>query len=109
LPSHCAVTLLPCGWTFEADPARTLLDAAAAAGIRLPAACRNGTCRTCLCRSRSGAVAYGTSRPGLTTDELEDGWLLPCIAHAVTDLCIEAPAAEPLEPEPPRPIMVGPR
>ena len=31
--------------------------------------CRNGTCRTCLCRLDSGQIAYEIEWPGLTREE----------------------------------------
>ncbi|RYF40147.1 MAG: 2Fe-2S iron-sulfur cluster binding domain-containing protein, partial [Comamonadaceae bacterium] len=31
-----------------------LLQAAATAGLDMPSSCRNGTCRTCICRLESG-------------------------------------------------------
>jgi ferredoxin len=107
LPSY-TITLLPDRQSFAADGEQTLLHAAALAGIRLPSSCRNGTCRTCMC-SAEGKVNYGTERPGLSTDEIEDGWILPCVARPASDLVLDAPGAEPLVTVPPRPIATGPR
>ena len=90
LPS---VRLEPSGWHFEATPGRTLLDAASAAGIELPRSCRNGTCRACRCLLRSGSVVYRIEWPGLLAEEKREGWILPCVAHAQTDLVVEAPLA----------------
>lgn len=93
------VTLEPQGWHFEADEALTLVVAAQQAGIRLARSCRNGTCRSCLCRLRSGAVRYTIDWPGLSVDEKAEGLILPCVACAVAPLVIEAPAATLLTPE----------
>ena len=87
------ITLAGQGWTFDADAPDTVLEAAEQAGIRLPSSCRNGTCRTCLCRSSSGAVRYKIEWPGLSLDEKREGYILPCVAIATSDLTIEAPAA----------------
>jgi ferredoxin len=87
------VTLAEQGWTFEAEAPATVLESAERAGIRLPSSCRNGTCRTCICLSTSGAVRYKIEWPGLSFDEKCDGYILPCVAVADTDLVIEAPAA----------------
>lgn len=103
------VTLAPTDWRFEAGADEALVAAAARAGIRLPASCRNGTCRTCMCALVEGEVAYPGGRPGLTAEEMEEGWILPCVGRARSDLRIEAPDAEILEKLPPRPIMTGPR
>jgi ferredoxin len=70
-----------------------VLRAAEAAGIDLPSSCRNGTCRTCLCRLQSGSVRYLVEWPGLSPDEKRDGYILPCVAVALTDLVLEAPLA----------------
>ncbi|MET0267609.1 MAG: 2Fe-2S iron-sulfur cluster binding domain-containing protein [Duganella sp.] len=82
------------GWSFDAAAPATLLEAAERAGIRLPSSCRNGTCRTCLCQLSSGAVRYRIEWPGLSLEEKRDGYILPCVAIASTDLSISAPAAK---------------
>lgn len=81
------------GWTFDAEAPDTVLEAAEQAGIRLPSSCRNGTCRTCICLSTSGTVRYKIEWPGLSLDEKREGYILPCVAVATSDLVIEAPAA----------------
>ena len=89
------VTLAPSGWTFDAGAGGvTLLAAAAAAGIALPSSCRNGTCRTCICRMTAGSVSYRIEWPGLSREEKAKGWILPCVAVAESDLSIEARHAE---------------
>jgi len=87
------ITLAGQGWSFEAEAPETVLEAAGRAGIRLPSSCRNGTCRTCICLSTSGAVRYKIGWPGLSLDEKREGYILPCVAIATSDLVIEAPAA----------------
>ncbi len=87
------VRIVPAGWTFEASRAVTLLEAAAHAGVRLPSSCRNGTCRTCMCRLASGQVSYRIEWPGLLPEEKAQGFILPCVAMAASDLVIEAPLA----------------
>lgn len=91
--STVTVTLAGQGWTFAAAAAETVLQAAERAGVRLPSSCRNGTCRTCLCRVVSGTVQYRIDWPGVSADERRDGYFLPCVAVGATDLVIEAPAA----------------
>lgn len=88
------VTVEPLGSTFEAPAELTVLEAAQFAQIRLPRMCRNGTCRTCICRLVSGTVRYTIEWPGLTREEKAEGLVLPCVAIAETDLLIEAPEAE---------------
>ena len=90
--SH-TVTLLPSGWRFAVPEGATILNAAEAAGIELPSSCRNGTCRTCLCRMEQGAVRYLVEWPGLSFDEKRDGDILPCVAVPQQDLVLYAPLA----------------
>lgn len=87
------ITLEGKQWQFDAGPETTVLAAAEQAGIRLPSSCRNGTCRTCLCQLRSGSVRYKIEWPGVSLDEKREGYFLPCVALAETDLTIVAPAA----------------
>ncbi|KVE28600.1 (2Fe-2S)-binding protein [Burkholderia singularis] len=88
------VRVEPLGVDFEAPESLSLLEAAGFAGISLPRSCRNGTCRTCLCRLRDGAISYRIEWPGVSADEKAQGWILPCVAIARSDLVIEVPEAE---------------
>ncbi|RKP50202.1 2Fe-2S iron-sulfur cluster-binding protein [Pararobbsia silviterrae] len=87
------IRIEPAGWAFDARADETVLDAARAAGYLLPSSCRNGTCRTCLCKLASGAVRYTIEWPGITTDESDDGWILPCVAAAESALVLDVPYA----------------
>ncbi|HEX5342751.1 MAG TPA: 2Fe-2S iron-sulfur cluster binding domain-containing protein [Duganella sp.] len=87
------ITLAGQGWSFDAEAPDTVLQAAERAGVRLPSSCRNGTCRTCICQSSSGTVRYKIDWPGLSLDEKREGYILPCVAIATSDLVIDAPAA----------------
>ncbi|GLU31856.1 2Fe-2S iron-sulfur cluster-binding protein [Trinickia caryophylli] len=84
----------PLGRSFEAPAHLSLLEAATAAGVRLPRSCRNGTCRTCLAQLRGGTVSYRIEWPGLTKEEKAEGFVLPCVAIAKTNLILVAPGAE---------------
>ncbi|MCC8400551.1 2Fe-2S iron-sulfur cluster-binding protein [Paraburkholderia sp. MMS20-SJTN17] len=83
----------PLGASFEAPDSLTILEAAAFANLRLPRSCRNGTCRACLCRIKSGQVRYSIEWPGVSREEKAEGYILPCVAIAETDLVIEVPDA----------------
>jgi ferredoxin len=91
--SRHRILIEPAGLAFEAEPDQTVMDAALAAGVSLPRSCRNGTCRTCLCRLRSGDIDYRVEWPGVSFDEREDGWILPCVALALSDLVLDVPGA----------------
>jgi ferredoxin len=84
--------IVPVERTVDAPADRPLLASALAAGVALRSSCRNGTCRACLCRMRSGSVVYRIEWPGLSPDEKEDGFVLPCVAYPTSDVTLEAPA-----------------
>lgn len=88
----------PLGRTFESPASLSLLEAAALAQVRLPRSCRNGTCRTCMCRLLSGSVSYRIEWPGLTKEEKVEGFVLPCVAIAETDVVLWVPEAESAAP-----------
>jgi ferredoxin len=92
MTSH-TILLQPGGLAFQCEPGASLLEGAEAAGIALPSSCRNGTCRTCICRLRSGTAIHLIEWPGLSADEKRDGWILACVAAARSDLELEAPLA----------------
>ena len=86
--------LEPAGLMFEAPACLSLLEAAELAGVpglQLASACRNGTCRICICQLRSGKVAYRIEWPGLSVDEKREGLILPCVAYPLSDVVIELP------------------
>jgi hypothetical protein len=43
---------------------------------------------------RSGSVQYTIEWPGLSFDEKREGYILPCVALATSDLVLESPAAK---------------
>ncbi len=99
--SSYPVLVQPAGLRFEVPAGTSVLLAAQAAGIKLPCSCRNGTCRACMCLLVEGSVVYGIEWPGLSRDEKEEGWILPCVAQATSALEIQAPGAAPFEAQPP--------
>lgn len=92
------LTVLPGGWRLPVRAGQTLLVAALDAGVRLARSCRNGTCRTCLAHVVDGRAHHTIDWPGLSADEKADGWILPCVATADSDLTIDAPGATELPP-----------
>ncbi|MGV8803403.1 MAG: 2Fe-2S iron-sulfur cluster-binding protein [Polaromonas sp.] len=84
--------MAPDGPAFAAPASLALLQAAEQAGLSLLASsCRNGTCRTCLCQLVSGQVTYRIEWPGLSLDEKREGFILPCVAHAASDVVLALP------------------
>ncbi len=93
--ASATVRVEPLGRVFAAAPGATLLRAAEAAGIELPSSCRNGTCRTCICRVRDGRTRHVIDWPGVDADERAEGWILPCVAEALGGggVTLEVPGA----------------
>jgi ferredoxin len=82
------VTLLPSGDVFEARADESLLKAGLRARVGMRSSCRNGTCRTCLCRLEVGTIAYEIEWPGLTREEKDEGLVLPCVARPLSDVVL---------------------
>lgn len=76
---------------FRSPAGQSLLQAALAQGVALPSSCRNGTCRACLCKLVAGEIAYRIEWPGLSREEKTEGWILPCVAEARSDLRLFLP------------------
>lgn len=83
------VQINPSGLQFEQVPGVSILQSGLQSGIRLPNSCRNGTCRTCMCKLFTGEIRYQIEWPGLTREEKAEGWVLPCVAEASSDLVLE--------------------
>lgn len=86
--SSFVVTLLPAGGVFEARADESLLKAGLRAMVAMRSSCRNGTCRTCICRLDSGTIAYEIEWPGLTREEKAEGLVLPCVARPLSDVVL---------------------
>jgi ferredoxin len=86
---HFIVVVEPSRLRYEARADVPLLQSAREAGLILPSSCRNGTCRTCVCRMREGSVRYAIDWPGLSVEEKAEGFILPCVAIPTSALVIE--------------------
>ncbi|OZB70261.1 MAG: hypothetical protein B7X30_09540 [Thiomonas sp. 13-64-67] len=87
---HVAV-IEPSGSHVAIAPSETLLQAALAAGIRFPHNCRVGSCGTCKCRLIEGKVHQLTDASYvLSTEELQQNYILACQAQAKTDIRVIA-------------------
>lgn len=87
------VRVEPAGLQYDVEGDLSLLEAADFGRVQLPSSCRNGTCRTCMCRLISGTVRYVIEWPGLSAEEKAEGWILPCVAKPTSDVVIEQNAA----------------
>lgn len=66
----------------------SVLSAARAAGMRLPASCAKGMCGTCKCKLVSGTVEM-KHEGGIRQREIDQGMILICCARPTSDLVIE--------------------
>lgn len=69
-------------------PGTTILEAARAAGLRLPASCTKGMCGTCKSRLVSGSIDMRHAG-GIRQREIEQGLILICCARPTSDLVID--------------------
>ncbi|MDN3919850.1 2Fe-2S iron-sulfur cluster-binding protein [Roseateles violae] len=96
--SRYRIVIEPQAWAFDCEEPQTVLLAALAAGLVLPHSCRNGTCRACIAQLLEGRIAYRIEWPGLSREEKDEGWILPCVACPRSDLRIAAPATQRPDP-----------
>lgn len=68
--------------TVEAD--ETVLQAAIRASLDPPFSCQMAACSTCMAKLESGEV-YMDETDALTQEEIDDGYVLTCQAHPLTD------------------------
>ncbi len=101
------LTITPLGVTVPVAPGQSLLEAALAAGVRMPASCRNGTCRTCMARLLEGRVHYRVDWPGVLAEERAEGFTLPCVALPDGDVTLEQALATTSAASPARPSSSG--
>jgi ferredoxin len=73
---------------FDAWSNQPLLHSMEQGGVNWPSSCRNGTCRTCIGKLEAGTVRYEIEWPGLTQEEKDEGYVLPCVAHPCSDVVL---------------------
>jgi ferredoxin len=76
------------GPLFDAWAHQTLLLSMEQGGIDWPSSCRNGTCRACYSKLTQGQVRYEIEWPGLSAEEKEAGYVLPCVAYPCSNLSL---------------------
>lgn len=70
--------------TITVEPDQTILDAAIKADMDPPYSCTVGVCTTCRAKVKSGKVRMD-EREGLSDAEIEEGYVLTCQSHPLTD------------------------
>lgn len=70
--------------TIEVDAKDKILDAALKNNIDAPYSCRSAICSTCMAKLEDGKVEMEMNHV-LTDGELEEGYIVTCQSHPVTD------------------------
>ena len=85
------VAFQPQNATVEVKPGTTVLDAAAVAGIFVDIPCGGqGRCGRCRVKVQSGTVTHRET-PHLTAEQMQEGWVLSCVAKVVSPLVVDVP------------------
>jgi ferredoxin len=82
------VTYTVSGRTITCPSGMFVLDAALAAGLKLPFNCRQGLCGTCKSKLLSGQYDM-QHQGGIRPKEIANGMFLPCCSKPLSDLVIE--------------------
>lgn len=69
---------------FTVEPDASILETALDLGIDLPYSCQSGLCTACRGKCISGKVKLDEEE-GLSDAELEEGYVLTCVGHPLTD------------------------
>lgn len=71
-------------YTVDVPVGTTILDAALDRDIDMPYSCQSGLCTACRGKCLSGKV-HMDEREGLSDEEMDEGYVLTCVSHPLTD------------------------
>ncbi|BCE00883.1 2Fe-2S iron-sulfur cluster-binding protein [Marinicellulosiphila megalodicopiae] len=86
--SNCVITIVD-QTEIQTQFGDNLLSSLNKHSLLSKSACRNGNCRICRCRLTQGVIDYQNKIPlALSDEDIEQGWILPCISTIVGDIQI---------------------
>ncbi|KAJ1395936.1 2Fe-2S ferredoxin-type domain-containing protein [Ochromonadaceae sp. CCMP2298] len=72
----------------DTPPGAIILDYAETKGVSIPYSCRAGSCSSCVGLVKDGEIDQ-TGQIFLSDKQMDDGFVLTCVATALTDCTIE--------------------